>query len=120
MTAYFKRAEQVTAKTVAAAAADGDKLAGEIWDETIAYLSLGLGNIIVALEPEAIILGGGVATTGEQLLGPLRERLRRQIKILPVENLKILPAGLGAESGIYGAIALALTRQSNLTKTVNP
>ena len=102
--------DQITAQMVAQASAEGDRLTAEIWEETVAYLSPGLGNIIVTLEPEAIISGGGgVAMTGEQLLRPLRERISNQIKILPASNVKILRAGLEAESGIYGAPALAST-----------
>jgi glucokinase len=104
--------EQITAKIVAEAAREGDRLAREIWDETVFYLSLGLGNMIVMLEPEAIILGGGVAMTGEQLLSPLRECIYNQVKILAASNIKILQAGLGAESGVFGAIVLAANVQT--------
>jgi glucokinase len=98
--------EQVTTKHIAEAAAEGDSLAADIWEETIFYLSIGLGNLIVMFEPEAIILGGGVSMTGEQLLQPLRQQIYSHIKILPAEKIQILHAGLGAESGIYGALAL--------------
>jgi glucokinase len=109
----FGNIEQVTAKNIAEAAAEGDPLAGDIWEETVFYLSIGLGNIIVMFEPEAIILGGGVAMTGEQLFRPLRRRIAEQVKIFRAENIKILHAGLGAESGIYGALALAAEDAGN-------
>ena len=99
--------EQITAKHIAEAAAEGDPLAIDIWEETIFYLSIGLGNLIVMFEPEAIILGGGVSMTGEQLFRPLQEQISNHVKILPAEKIQILHAGLGAESGIYGALALA-------------
>ncbi len=109
MKAKVRNLEQITAKVVAEAAAEGDKLASEIWDETVLYLSIGLGNVIVTLEPEAVVLGGGVSSTGEQLLAPLRQHIYSRVKILPVSNVKILQAGLAAESGVYGALALAST-----------
>jgi glucokinase len=99
--------EQITAKHIAEAAAEGDRLAGDVWEETIHYLSIGIGNVIVMFEPEAVILGGGVSMTGEQLFRPLRRKIHEQIKIFPTENIQIVHAGLGAESGIYGALALA-------------
>ncbi|MCP9494900.1 MAG: ROK family protein [Pyrinomonadaceae bacterium MAG19_C2-C3] len=97
----------VTAHTVTDAARDGDALAREIWDDTIRFLAIGINNIIVTLAPEAIILGGGVSTAGEQLLAPLRRQLEARVKIMPLENIRIVQAALGGESGIYGALILA-------------
>jgi glucokinase len=98
--------EQVNAHSVAEAARAGDALASEVWDETIHYLAIGLTNIIAALAPEAIILGGGVSAAGDQLLVPLRERVRESVKIMPVEQVQILQASLGGDSGIYGALII--------------
>jgi glucokinase len=100
------RQDEVTAKAVAEAALGGDTLAGEIWDETIHYLAIGIGNIINTLAPEAVILGGGVSTAGDQLLEPLRRQVRSRVCILPAEKINILQAALGADSGIHGALIL--------------
>jgi glucokinase len=99
-------ATNVTAQAVAEAARAGDELARTVWDETIHYLALGLSNIIAALAPEAIILGGGVSTSGDQLLIPLRERVRAAVKIMPVEQVGIRQASLGGDSAIYGALII--------------
>lgn len=106
LTEKIQSVEQITAKNIAEAAAAGDPLAVDIWEETIFYLSLGISNIIVMFEPEAIIIGGGVSMTGEQLFRPLRQHINKHVKILPAEKVQILHAGLGAESGVYGALAL--------------
>ena len=98
--------KEVTAHAVAEAARAGDPVAVEVWDETIKYLALGLGNIIAALAPEAIILGGGVSTAGDHLLVPLRRRVRESVKIAPVEEVRIVQAALGGDSGAYGALIL--------------
>lgn len=98
----------VTARAVAEAARQGDPLAREVWDETVHYLAIGLNNIITTLAPEAIILGGGVSTTGEQLLAPLRERLAESVKMVPFEQVKLLQAALGGDSGAHGALLLGL------------
>ena len=98
--------EGITARAVAEAARAGDPVAAEVWDETVAYLALGLGNIIATLAPEAIILGGGVSAAGEQLLGPLRRRVNESVKIAPVEEVRIEQAALGGDSGVYGALIL--------------
>jgi glucokinase len=100
------RIDEVTAKAVAEAARDGDPLAVEIWDETIYYLAIGMSNIVNILAPEAVVLGGGVSTAGEQLLEPLRQHVRSRTHMLPPEKISILQAALGGESGIYGALIL--------------
>ena len=102
--------EPITAQTVVEAARNGDALAQKIWDETIRFVAVGLNAVIVTLAPEAIIIGGGVSLAGEAILfEPLRREVQKRVKIAPVERIKILPAGLKDESGIYGALALART-----------
>jgi glucokinase len=99
--------EDVTAKTVEEAARAGDELAGTIWRETISFLAIGVGSIVALLAPQAVILGGGVAAgAGEFLLQPLREELNERVRILVMSEVRILQAGLGANSGIYGALVL--------------
>lgn len=99
--------DEVTAQIVAAAARQGDRLARDVWDEMIYFLSIGVGNIITTLAPEVVILGGGVAASGEQLLGPLRPLVSQRVRMLPVERVKIVQADLAGESGVYGALAIA-------------
>ena len=102
--------EPITAQKVVEAARNGDALAQKVWDETICFLAVGLNAVIVTLAPEAIIIGGGVSLAGEAMLfEPLRREVQKRVKIAPVERIKILPAGLKDESGIYGALALART-----------
>jgi glucokinase len=111
------RLEEITAQTVAAAAQRGDALASGIWDETIYFLSLGIGNVITILAPEAIIIGGGVASSGEQLLRPLRPLVEQRAKMIPVESVQLLQATLAGESGVYGALVIA--RQAASTQTLD-
>ena len=87
--------------------AEGDPLAGRIVDETAAYLGLALGNVANVLDPAMIIVGGGVGEAGERLFGPLREAVRRHL--LPsMPAPEVVPAALGYDAGIVGALALAL------------
>jgi glucokinase len=102
-----QESKQVTAKTVEDAAQAGDDVASEVWQETIGYLAIGIGSIIALLAPQAVILGGGVvAGAGEFLLAPLRKQLDERVRIVRVRGVHILQAGLGADSGVYGALAL--------------
>ena len=99
--------DEITAKTVIEAVKNGDETALEIWDETVRYLAIGIGNAITTIAPEAVIIGGGVSMAGEILLEPLRCCIAKNVKMLPAEKVKILQASLGGESGIYGALILA-------------
>ena len=99
--------DEITAETVVEAVKRGDAAALSIWDETIKYLSIGVGNAITLIAPEAVIIGGGVASAGELLLEPLRREIRKNVTMLPIEKVKILKALLGSESGVCGALMLA-------------
>ena len=99
-------ADAVTARAVAEAARNGDPLATEVWEETVHYLAVGVGNLFNVLAPEAVILGGGVSTAGEQLFEPLRRSVRGRVKMLPAEKISVVQAALGGDSGIYGALIL--------------
>src|SRR5215213_6035950 len=98
--------EHVTAQAVAEAARAGDALASQVWDETIEYLAVGVGNLFNVLAPEAVVIGGGVSGAGEQLFGPLRERVRARVRMLPPESINILQASLGGDSALHGAVIL--------------
>jgi glucokinase len=97
---------EVTAQAVAAAALAGDRVASEVWDETIRHLGVGVGNLFNVLAPEAVVIGGGVSAAGEQLFEPLRQEVRRRVRMLPPEKINILQATLGGDSGIHGAVIL--------------
>jgi glucokinase len=97
----------VTAKHVTEAVRANDELACAVWQETVSLLGIGIGSIIVLLAPQAVILGGGVAAgAGELLLRPLRAELNERLRVLNMDKVQILKAGLGMDSGLYGALAL--------------
>jgi glucokinase len=99
--------DEITAETVVEAVRSGDETARGIWDETIKYLAIGIGNAITLLAPEAVVIGGGVSEAGELLLKPLREEIGKNVTMLPIEKVEILKASLGSESGVCGALILA-------------
>ncbi len=99
--------DEITAKLVIEAVGQGDQTAKLIWDETIKYLAIGIGNAITTIAPEAVVIGGGISLAGDILFKPLYSHLRQNVKMLPIEDVIISRAKLGAESGIYGALILA-------------
>jgi glucokinase len=98
---------EVSAKTVIEAVRRNDKLAIEIWDETCRFLATGVGNVITLLAPEAVVIGGGIASAGDLLFMPLRRLLPNFVSMIPADKINVLPAELGSESGVCGALALA-------------
>jgi glucokinase len=95
-----------TASDVAAAASAGDERALAVWDETIEALACGLTSIVNLFEPELVVIGGGVSRTGEQLLGPVRERVRSEAMTPAGAVVNIVPAALGEKVGVVGAAAI--------------
>jgi glucokinase len=59
------------------------------------------------LNPARIVIGGGIAKAGEPLFGPLRAELRRQVTEWSRARIDVIPAALGDDSVLYGALALA-------------
>lgn len=97
--------ERVNADVVAARAAAGDAVAGELWQELVDALAAGLRMYCSLLAPGLIVVGGGFAAAGEQLLEPLRAALKHRLSFQKVPVL--VPAELGEQAGCQGAGLLA-------------
>lgn len=95
--------DRINAKTVIDAAKAGDRAAVEVFDEYCKYLAMTINNIICFLDPEMIVLGGGVSHAGEFLLDRVRDKLPRYLlyKSLPYSEIRL--ASLGNEAGMIGA-----------------
>ncbi|MFY1634520.1 ROK family protein [Solwaraspora sp. WMMB335] len=93
------------AAEVARLAADGDPVATTVWTEAIDALADGLLIGQAMFDPEIVVLGGGLAEAGGQLLDPLGRMMRakRTFHRLP----RLVPAALGDEAGCLGAALLA-------------
>jgi glucokinase len=76
-------------------------------------LGLGLKTCIMLLNPERIVIGGGISKAGDALFVPLREELRRQITDWSGARIDVAPAALADDSVLWGALALALTKSRN-------
>jgi glucokinase len=105
---FDKNINDCTPAALANAANQGDLVALEIWDDIAQKLSTAVMNCCWLLNPEAIIIGGGVAKAGELLLKPLKKHLFAQLSPTFKDHLSLLPAHFGSEAGMIGAAALAL------------
>lgn len=98
--------EPATAADVVRRAMGGEKLATRIWQETVDALADGLLIAQALFDPAVVVVGGGLAEAGDELLVPLRAALRARLTFHREPHL--VPAALGDEAGCLGAALLAL------------
>jgi glucokinase len=99
--------DSVTGEAVARAAQQGDALAQEVMDDAACMLGTGLGGAINLMNPQRVVLGGGVTKSGERYWRIVRETARAHA--LPQMRVDIMPAALGDDAPLWGAVALAET-----------
>ena len=97
----------LNAQDVSAAAAIGDPMASVIVGEVARYLGIAIANLIDFLNPEMVVLGGGVIGAGEVLLQPTIEEVRRRVLSPCYEDCQIVCSQLGPSAGVIGASLLA-------------
>ena len=93
----------VTARVVGRAAQGGDALALRLVGETAQFLGIGLANLINILNPDVIVLGGGLIQMGRMLLEPALTVARQRAFNVAFESVRIETATLGKNSGVLGA-----------------
>lgn len=96
----------LTPRLIAEAAQAGDAGACRVWEEIGTWLGMGLAGLVNLLNPEQIIIGGGIAQAGEVLFAPIRREIRRRAFALPAEAATVVPAQLGPDAGVIGASVL--------------
>jgi glucokinase len=100
----------ITAETVAKAAAAGNQLAREILGEAADHFAIWLGGIIDLLEPDVIVVGGGIGSLMTSMLSRIQSRLNVWAVNPRQQQIPIVNASYGPESGLVGAAALCLSR----------
>jgi glucokinase len=101
--------DKVDARVISEAAAAGDKLAVNAFRRAGKYLGLGIVNLLHLFNPRMIVLGGSVTKAGPLLFDPMWEAIRARAMPAYLEGLSIVPAALGDDVGLLGALALAVT-----------
>lgn len=105
--------EALTAEWVAERVHTGDERAVRLWTEVASYLGAGISNIINILDPDVVVLGGGVSTgAGELLLAPVRRYVSERCMPSLARDVSILEAQLGSEAGIVGAACLVMEMEA--------
>ena len=93
----------VTAELVARAARQNDELALSVIDEAAGYLGIGLANLVNIINPQMIILGGGVSKMGDILFRPARKSMKEHAFKLPARTVRVVRPQLGMDAGLMGA-----------------
>ena len=102
------KGRELEAKDVFDAAKAGDKFSVDIVDYEAEYLAMGISNLLNTLDPEIVVLGGGVSLAGDFLIVRVKESLKKYALPSALEGLKIVQAELGNDAGILGAAYLAM------------
>ncbi len=102
---------KLEAKHIFDAAKEGDKFALELVDYETRYVALGLSTVLNVMNPEIVVIGGGVSLAGDILFDGIKEKIKENTLIPILNGLKdIVPAKLGNDAGIVGAAALILDK----------
>ena len=100
------RLDDITAATVYEAVVAGDPYATEVMRETARFLGTGVANMINILNPEMVVISGGVTRAGEHLFAPLRAEVRRRAFRAAEARCQIVPGELPGTAGVVGAAAV--------------
>ncbi len=103
----LRNVEKITAKVVFDAAACGDAVAQNVLEQVYAYMGEFIANICIVLNPEQVVIGGGVSKAGQPLLDGIRRHFHKYI-YHPNGNVEFKLATLGNDAGVYGAFKLIM------------
>jgi glucokinase len=106
----------VTAELMARAAKSDEPVMDAIM-QAADYLAIGIANCIVAIHPELVAIGGGVANMGDVLFDRIRSQVSKRVRMIPADSIRIEPSDLGSDAGILGAVALAAQNKQKSTVT---
>ncbi len=98
---------KVSGRTAFIAAGAGDKDGQQVVDNFISYLACGIINTINIFQPDMLCIGGGVSNEGDNLLNPLKQRIKKEVfSKNSRHNTEIVLCSLGNKAGIIGAALL--------------
>jgi len=95
------------------AAHGGDALARRLANRMISELGVLVANLIYALDPEIILIGGGLASHRPEVLHAIHHEVKERVAYLPSDGTEIEPMALGDVAGVLGGVALAIDTIGN-------
>lgn len=103
----LRRVNPLTCKDIFDAGKQGDQLALQVLDQYYAYMGEFLANVCCVVNPEVVVIGGGVSKAGNVLLDGLKPYFGKYV-FHAASNVQFALASLGNDAGAYGAFKLAL------------
>ena len=94
---------RITPEVIGEAARAGDTIAQDIYSQAGFYIGVAVSSIIIAVGPQRVVIGGGVAQVGDLLLDPIRRTVTERVNVTAIENVQIVQAELGPNAGLIGA-----------------
>ncbi len=94
---------RITPKVIYQAALTGDAIAREIFELAGRYIGVAVSNVLVCVEAQKVVIGGGVSQAGDLLLDPIRRTVEARSSVIPVSEVQIVLAELGTNGGLIGA-----------------
>jgi glucokinase len=101
--------QNLTAEKIFCAGLQGDELALEVFRRMGVYLGIGLANLINILNPEMIVIGGGVVNGWDLFVKDMNHQIAERAFPLPAAQVKVVPGECGDDAGLLGAARLAFT-----------
>jgi len=108
---FVRHGDALSPSLISRAAAAGDPAARRVWQEFGRLLGLGLSSLVNALNPERIVIGGGIAKAWPWFIADTREALAEQAFAVSARAARIVRAALGSHAGIIGGAALVWEQQ---------
>lgn len=105
---------RITPELICEAAQAGDRIAKQIYEFAGMIIGAGVANIILAVSPRRIVIGGGVAAAGDLILDPIRRSIKDRVFLKEVDQIDVVPAKLGNNAGLIGAAVWARNHLTSL------
>jgi predicted NBD/HSP70 family sugar kinase len=94
----------LTPKRIFSAARRGERLANRVVDTVAARIALAIAAVAPVIDPQLVVLGGGIAANGDLLVG----RIERELKAISPFRPKVVASSLGDDAVLHGAVTTAL------------
>lgn len=104
--------QTLTAEMVFAAARERDYTAQEVVHHAVEYLGIGVSNVVNIFNPDVVVIGGGVALAGEQLLAPVRRVVQQRARRLVADHVRVVQGALGEVAGAIGGAYMVFESQN--------
>ncbi|MFB7138404.1 ROK family protein [Gottfriedia sp. NPDC056225] len=106
--------ENISGEEILALVEEGDSVASTVYQKFICHISVGLSNIVHLLNPEAIIIGGGIVEQGDKFIQDINSEIKKEIMSIYNQDTIAYASILGNDAGLYGACYMTLKKLNYL------